>query len=1094
MNYLTFSFPNSIPIPPNSHSLFFKSFLSVSFNEKLIKTHFFYRLISQTYRLINGSFLIGFKLPTLGKTKLLAMQTSKIPLLIAFLLSSLTSISKEEIIKLDVEKGKTYVFEAKSVITEFDLLGNPTIVSKGKSNIQFEIENFDGKTLIYTSKTTSGEYENPDSKIKTIMNLEFPPIVNDVNTSFSPLSVVIQFLSMTGLRCKVDLENNKVELLNLQDTFDEVKKLMEARGFNEDFIAKGIHFVQKDTTWIRKGTLKAHQFIFNFNQSIKTDNQILKSKVDGIKYQLNENNEFVSGKEKGQPGTIFSTVTLSKTHGFSLHYYEAKHDSIDIRYRRTTTGNKITILNETEITFLNEFETGNNLFTFECTIENPKDSSITLFYLDKPYGVEYTRKVLKLDKNNRVKFQTKLQAPSFLFFVNKPLQNTIDFSSTFFYVEPGDTLKLNFTDGTNSPPLVIQGSNATANQAIRDMQKEQLLSFDLINLTPFENENQDIFDRVDDLNLKFENLLKRNNTVLNERTFLFLKNELISIEYYHYFTFLNHYYSAWVRSKAKTAQEIKAEKELVQIAEQKIRDFDIHDHYNDYGIFSRRLSIQYFIYYLNNTGRFWNPQLYNQRRNLQEEFEVGKLILGGSIYYRVLADRITSSVMNITLQSSLTVPATYKLPDATDMMNQLISQSFNKHFSNQLKSFRDTRLNWENENYIPETLFYKPDGSRIKLKEVLKGKPTVLFIASNWGTSRYDFDSEATNNPNIRYVMIVEGDNLAEWQDYIKRAEPVAEQLFLLNNENTLNDIFLSNYTLHIVYNKGGKILGYDVGKTNYTELAKQSLAEKKQLDKSQLINIIAVLGVVLVMLIIGVLIWKWRVRQRFRREQQQRRLRELELTAIRSQMNPHFLFNSLNSVQNLVQQNKGREAHLYLADFAGLIRKVLQNSEKEEVSLAEELEMTEQYLNLEKLRFDFDFSISVEQGIDINNTMVPSMLLQPFAENAVIHGLQNKRENRKLKIEVLKKGGGEGRVGGRDRGQGGGEDKGIVISIEDNGIGREAAAAISKTKNGKGSKLIQERLEILQEKQGEKYRLEITDLTGDETGTRVEIFIPEEN
>jgi LytS/YehU family sensor histidine kinase len=126
-------------------------------------------------------------------------------------------------------------------------------------------------------------------------------------------------------------------------------------------------------------------------------------------------------------------------------------------------------------------------------------------------------------------------------------------------------------------------------------------------------------------------------------------------------------------------------------------------------------------------------------------------------------------------------------------------------------------------------------------------------------------------------------------------------------------------------------------------------------------------------------------------------------------------------------------------------------------------------------------------------------MLLQPFAENAVIHGLQNKPENRKLKIEVLKKGGGggTGRGGGggggegRGGGEGKGEDKGIVISIEDNGIGREAAAAISKTKNGKGSKLIQERLEILQEKQGEKYSLKTIDL---EEGTRVEIFIPEEN
>ncbi len=225
-----------------------------------------------------------------------------------------------------------------------------------------------------------------------------------------------------------------------------------------------------------------------------------------------------------------------------------------------------------------------------------------------------------------------------------------------------------------------------------------------------------------------------------------------------------------------------------------------------------------------------------------------------------------------------------------------------------------------------------------------------------------------------------------------------------------------------------------------------------------------------------GLLIWKWRVRQRFRKEQQFRKQRELELTAIRSQMNPHFLFNSLNSVQNLVQQNKGREAHLYLSDFAGLIRKVLRNSEKEEVSLAEELEMVEQYLNLEKLRFNFNFSISVDKELDPHNTLVPSMLLQPFAENAVIHGLQSKPENRQLSIIIQQ------------------VESGIKISIEDNGIGREEAKKIAKAKNGKGSKMIQERLNILQEKQGEKYQLDIIDLNENgETGTRVEILIPEE-
>ncbi len=188
----------------------------------------------------------------------------------------------------------------------------------------------------------------------------------------------------------------------------------------------------------------------------------------------------------------------------------------------------------------------------------------------------------------------------------------------------------------------------------------------------------------------------------------------------------------------------------------------------------------------------------------------------------------------------------------------------------------------------------------------------------------------------------------------------------------------------------------------------------------------------------------------------------------------------------------------MYLSDFAGLIRKVLRNSEKEEVSLAEELEMTRQYLNLEKLRFDFDFSISVDKKIDVHNTPVPSMLLQPFAENAVIHGLQSKRGKGTFKIEVNMAGNNVKAtrlaVQNRLSRTSGKNANGILITLEDNGIGREEAKKIAKEKNGKGIKLIQERLNILQEKQGEKYRLKIIDLqeTG-ETGTLIEIFIPDE-
>jgi LytS/YehU family sensor histidine kinase len=332
-----------------------------------------------------------------------------------------------------------------------------------------------------------------------------------------------------------------------------------------------------------------------------------------------------------------------------------------------------------------------------------------------------------------------------------------------------------------------------------------------------------------------------------------------------------------------------------------------------------------------------------------------------------------------------------------------------------------------------------------------------------------------------------------------------------------------------LIFNKKSELINYSQSIDEATRLALNSLDKKKELNTTQLKSIIAILGLFLFLIFTFLILWKWRVRKRFQKEEQKRRLRELELTAIRSQMNPHFLFNCLNSVQNLVQKNMNREAHLYLADFAGLIRKVLQNSEKEEVPLEEELEMARQYVNLERLRFDFDFNMSVDKDIDTNNTMAPSMILQPFIENAIIHGLQNKSNNRKLKIEVIRttavvddkhftatgllgyKTNSTIKISQSDTAHTEDEKKsnislpdkpgrtheiqGILISIEDNGIGREAAKNMGGAKNGKGSKLLKERLEILSKKQKEKYHLEIIDLKDNgATGTRVEIYIPEEN
>ena len=217
----------------------------------------------------------------------------------------------------------------------------------------------------------------------------------------------------------------------------------------------------------------------------------------------------------------------------------------------------------------------------------------------------------------------------------------------------------------------------------------------------------------------------------------------------------------------------------------------------------------------------------------------------------------------------------------------------------------------------------------------------------------------------------------------------------------------------------------------------------------------------------------------KFRQEEQKRRMRELELTVIRTQMNPHFMFNCLNSIQNLVQKNKNEEAHLYISKFASLVRQALNNSKKDEISLSKELDSVREYIELEQLRFDFVFKLNIENELDLSNIFVPPMLLQPFVENAILHGLITKKTDRLLEIRMHK-------IQNR-----------IELIVEDNGIGREAAAKSEGKGHGQGILLSKNRLELLTEKTGIHYDLKIEDLMDENQnpcGTRITIeFIEEE-
>lgn len=201
------------------------------------------------------------------------------------------------------------------------------------------------------------------------------------------------------------------------------------------------------------------------------------------------------------------------------------------------------------------------------------------------------------------------------------------------------------------------------------------------------------------------------------------------------------------------------------------------------------------------------------------------------------------------------------------------------------------------------------------------------------------------------------------------------------------------------------------------------------------------------------------------------------KVAAIRAQMNPHFIFNSLNSIQTLVLRGDIENSYSYINKFAALIRKTLDFSDQDYVPVSEEINLLENYLNLEKLRFRDDFDYEIIQK-DIPDILVPPMLIQPFIENALKHGLLHMPTNRKLQLKFY-------------------FDTTLVCEVEDNGIGRKASAEINKRRDDSHKSFamiaMKERFEILQQKEEYKVGFEFVDLeeNGKATGTKVVIRLP---
>jgi LytS/YehU family sensor histidine kinase len=216
-----------------------------------------------------------------------------------------------------------------------------------------------------------------------------------------------------------------------------------------------------------------------------------------------------------------------------------------------------------------------------------------------------------------------------------------------------------------------------------------------------------------------------------------------------------------------------------------------------------------------------------------------------------------------------------------------------------------------------------------------------------------------------------------------------------------------------------------------------------------------------------------------------EKKLANVEMSALLAQMNPHFLFNSLNSIDSYIIRNESKKASEYLNNFARLMRLILQNSRSNYISLKDELEALELYLEMESLRFKnkFSYSITIDKELDSNSIVIPPMLIQPYIENAIWHGLMHKTNGEEGKVELFVSK----------------YENNLLCVVRDNGIGRKRAAELkdqrqSSHKRSMGMQITEDRIEIINKLYDINTSVTIYDMQNDHgqaTGTRVELRIP---
>jgi ligand-binding sensor domain-containing protein len=413
------------------------------------------------------------------------------------------------------------------------------------------------------------------------------------------------------------------------------------------------------------------------------------------------------------------------------------------------------------------------------------------------------------------------------------------------------------------------------------------------------------------------------------------------------------------------------------------------------------------------------------------------------------------------------------------------------------------KLNQKELNIISNDIFTKEDGlssNQILDIEIYKNR---LYIGTGRGLSIFSTNlCEKNTTPPpiyIKGVKIMNRDTSIQRQYNIpynknsieisfiglnyKRDKPLKYKYRLKGANSTWKET-TNTYIQYPFLSHGDfifQVIAINNSGVESSKAAELSITIEKPYYRTPLFFIIIALSTIIIITLIAWLIFYVRLREARKSDNLEKQLNYYRQKALSAQMNPHFLYNSLNSVQNYILKNDKIKSSDYLSKFGLLMRRILTNSESPLIKLSEEIMALKLYIDMELMRFDnsFEYTIDIDNDISIDNIMVPPLIIQPYVENAIHHGLRLQEGDKQLKIRITK------------------NDNRIHIHIIDNGIGRNTSNKIKAESSSEhisyGTNITKKRLSLLKELHKRNVSVttkDIVDENSNPSGTIVLIII----